>query len=85
MCALSIVDFLSIRRLPSPPPSSHTQHQVLPADPTDQLELAHRIANMAFVGKVQQLERENAQLQQQAMDRQTKIKQLERRINGKGV
>jgi hypothetical protein len=37
--------------------------QVLPADPTDQLELAHRIANMAFVGKVQQLERENAQLQ----------------------
>lgn len=55
---------------------------MLPADPTDQLELAHRIANVAFVGKVQQLERENAQLQQQAMDRQAKIKQLERRING---
>ena len=43
---------------------------MLPADPGDQLELAHRIANMAFVGKVQQLERENAALQQQALDRQ---------------
>ena len=39
---------------------------MLPADPTDQLELAHRIANLAFVGKVQALERENAGLTQQA-------------------
>ena len=49
-------------------PPSMPPHQVLPDDPSDQLELAHRIANLAFVSKVQQLERENANLREQNAD-----------------
>ena len=69
-------------RAPSRPPSRRPTRlvQVLPEDPTDQLELAHRIANLAFVGKVQELERECATLQSQALDRASKIKSLERKL-----
>ena len=53
---------------------------MLPDDPSDQLELAHRIANLAFVSKVQQLERENANLREQNADVKMKTKQLERKV-----
>ena len=61
-------------------PPSLPPHQVLPDDPSDQLELAHRIANLAFVSKVQQLERENANLREQNADVKMKTKQLERKV-----
>lgn len=53
---------------------------LLPTDPDQQLELAHRLASLAFTSKAAQLEAENAQLRQSVMQRQSQIKALERRV-----
>eukprot|EP00959_Pyramimonas_sp_CCMP1952_P023673 497449-Pyramimonas_sp.AAC.1 len=53
---------------------------VLPTDPVEQLELAHRLANLAFSSKVASLEGENNQLRQTLMQRQSQIKALERKV-----
>lgn len=53
---------------------------VLPTDPNEQLEMSHRIANLAFSQKVCVLEAENNQLRQTLMQRQSQIKALERRV-----
>mmetsp|Transcript_25626 Transcript_25626/g.35408 ORF Transcript_25626/g.35408 Transcript_25626/m.35408 type:complete len:294 (+) Transcript_25626:273-1154(+) len=54
---------------------------VLPTDPADQLELAHRISNHAYAAKVTALEAENNSLRQTVMQRQSQIKALERRVS----
>jgi len=54
---------------------------LLPSDPTEQLELAHRIVNLAYSSKVAALEQENNSLRQTLMQRQSQMKALERRIS----
>ena len=69
------------RRRPRASPARRSRAQALPDDPADQLELAHRIANLAYVSKVQSLERDNADLREQAANEKMRVKQLERRVN----
>lgn len=52
---------------------------VLPTDPSEQLELAHRLANLAFSSKVASLEGDNNQLRQTLMQRQSQLKASERK------
>ena len=52
----------------------------LPDDPADQLELAHRIANAAFVAQTQSLAKERDALKDQCAEMKARSKQLERRV-----
>ena len=81
--------FLSVRDVPCSRPSrlltpprwiTRDAPQVLPDDPADQLELAHRIANAAFVAQTQSLAKERDALKEQCAEMQMRSKQLERRV-----
>jgi hypothetical protein len=62
------------------PPSLPSPNQVLPEDPGDQLELAHRIANAAFVKKTLGLEQEVSALREENAEGKMRNKQLERKL-----
>ena len=81
--------FLSVRGVPRSRPSrlltpprwiTRDAPQVLPDDPADQLELAHRIANAAFVAQTQSLAKERDALKDQCAEMKARSKQLERRV-----
>ena len=81
--------FLSVRDVPCSRPSrlltpprwiTRDAPQVLPDDPADQLELAHRIANAAFVAQTQSLAKERDALKDQCAEMKARSKQLERRV-----
>ena len=54
---------------------------MLPADPAEQLDIACRLASLAFSTKASALETENVQLRQGLMQRQSQVKALERRVH----
>lgn len=64
----------------TPSRASRPSPQVLPDDPADQLELAHRIANAAFVAQTQSLAKERDALKEQCAEMKMRSKQLERRV-----
>lgn len=81
--------FLSVRDVPCSRPSrlltpprwiTRDAPQVLPDDPADRLELAHRIANAAFVAQTQSLAKEVDALKDQCAEMKARSKQLERRV-----
>ena len=81
--------FLSVRDVPCSRPSrlltpprwiTRDAPQVLPDDPADQLELAHRIANAALVAQTQSLAKERDALKEQCAEMKMRSKQLERRV-----
>lgn len=53
---------------------------VLPSDPSDQLELAHRISNLAFSAKVAALEQENVTLRHTLQQRTQQMKGMQGRV-----
>lgn len=54
---------------------------VLPSDPYDQLDLAHRITALAYTQKVANLEAEARGLNQQLTTKNSQIKSLERKVS----